>query len=166
MIENVQRRATKQLPGLKDMSYSERLRKLKLLTLSFRRIRGDMIELYKILSGKYDREAAPFVKLWKDMSVRTGVRGNSLKIYPQRARTELRKNPGKNSFAIRVAKTWNNLPESIVTSPTINTFKNRLDKYWNNQELLFDDHKTNITTITGSEVEYEPETGIEETDDS
>ena len=82
MIENVQRRATKQLPGLKNLSYPERLRKLKLPTLTFRRIRGDMIELYKILSGKYDWEAATFVKLWKDMTSRTGLRGNSLKIFP------------------------------------------------------------------------------------
>lgn len=157
MIENVQRRATKQLPGLKELSYPERLKKLKLPTLSFRRIRGDMIELYKIFNGKYDREAAPFVKLWKDMTARTGVRGNSLKIYPQRARTELR----KNSFAIRVAKTWNQLPESVVTAPTTNTFKNRLDKFWKNQEILFDDYKAKIT---GSGVESDAETGEEEED--
>ena len=51
MIENVQRRATKQLPGLKNLTYSERLQKLKLPSLNFRRVRGDMIELYKILNG-------------------------------------------------------------------------------------------------------------------
>ena len=45
MIENVQRIATKQLPGLKNLSYPERLRKLKLPTLTLKRIRGDMIEL-------------------------------------------------------------------------------------------------------------------------
>ena len=49
LIENVQRRATKQLPGMKDMSYPERLKILKLPTLSFRRTRGDMIEVYKIV---------------------------------------------------------------------------------------------------------------------
>jgi hypothetical protein len=156
MIENVQRRATKQIPGLKNLTYAERLKKLKLPTLSFRRIRGDMIELYKILNGKYDRQAAPFIKLWKDMSIRTGVRGNSLKLYPQRARTELR----KNSFAIRVAKTWNNLPESIVTAPTVNTFKNRLDKHWREQDLLYDDYKATITGIGN----YTSETDEEETD--
>ena len=75
MIENVQRRATKQLPGFKELSYSERLKKLKLLTFSFRRVRGDMIELYKILNDKYDREAVPFIKLWKDMAPRAGTRG-------------------------------------------------------------------------------------------
>ena len=84
-----------------------------------------MIELYKILNGKYDKEAAQFVKLWKDMTTRTGVRGNSLNIFLQRARTGLR----RNAFALRVMRTWNTLPDNIVTSRTTNTFKNRLDKY-------------------------------------
>ena len=35
-IENVQRRSTKLLPGFKQLSYSERLRKLKLPTLAYR----------------------------------------------------------------------------------------------------------------------------------
>jgi hypothetical protein len=98
MTENVQRWATKQLPGFKDLSYSECLKKLKLPTLSFRRVRGDMIELYKILNDKYDREAAPFIKLWKNMAHRAGARGNSKTLYPQRAKSEMR----KHSFAIRV----------------------------------------------------------------
>lgn len=76
MIENVQRGATKQLPGFKEQSYWERLKKLKLPTWSFR---GDMIELYKILNDKYGREAAPFIKLWKDMTPRAGTWGNSKK---------------------------------------------------------------------------------------
>ena len=86
-VENVQRRATKQLPGFKELSYSERLKKLKLSTLSFRRVRGDMIKLYKILNDKYDKEAAPFIKLWKDIAPRVGARRNSKKLYPQRAKS-------------------------------------------------------------------------------
>jgi hypothetical protein len=34
----------------------------------------------------------------------------------------------KTSFAIRVVKSWNSLPEEIVSAPTTNTFKNKLDK--------------------------------------
>ena len=139
---------TKQLPGLKNLSYPERLRKLKLPTLTFRRIRGDMIELCKILSGKYDKEAAPFVKLWKDMTSRRGVRGNSVKIFPQRARREIR----KNSFALIIVKTWNCLPDSVITAPTTNTFKNKLDKYWANQDILYDDHRSTINGM-GNEIE-------------
>ncbi|XP_076063399.1 uncharacterized protein LOC143038265 [Oratosquilla oratoria] len=55
-VENVQRRATKLVPCLKGMSYEERLRTLELPTLTYRRSRGDLIETYKILSGKYDSE--------------------------------------------------------------------------------------------------------------
>ena len=48
-IESVQKRATKQIPALRNLSYKERLQKLKLPTLAYRRIRGDLIEAYKIV---------------------------------------------------------------------------------------------------------------------
>jgi len=57
--EKVQKRATKILPQLKHMNYSDRLKACKLPTLHCRRIRGDMIETYKIMTGKYDMEIAP-----------------------------------------------------------------------------------------------------------
>ena len=53
-LEKVQKRATKIVPHLKHLKYSERLRVCKLPTLNYRRIRGDMIETFKILTGKYD----------------------------------------------------------------------------------------------------------------
>ena len=46
-VENVQRRATKQISGFGNLSYEDRLKKLKLPTLVYRRMRGDMIELFK-----------------------------------------------------------------------------------------------------------------------
>ena len=54
-IESVQKRVTKQFPGMKNLSYPERLKKLGLPTLAYRRIRGDMIEVYKIIKRCYDR---------------------------------------------------------------------------------------------------------------
>ncbi len=53
-LANVQHSATKSIPGFKDLEYKKRLQRLKLPTLSYRRLRGDMIEMYKILTGKYD----------------------------------------------------------------------------------------------------------------
>ena len=41
----------RQLPWLKDKPYNERLNKPKMPTLSYRRIRGDMIEAFKIITG-------------------------------------------------------------------------------------------------------------------
>ena len=61
-IENVQRRASKQIPGISSLSYVDRLRKLKLPTLAYKRSRGDMIELYKILTGKYDEDVSNLLR--------------------------------------------------------------------------------------------------------
>ena len=62
-IENVQRRVTKMIPGLKDLNYPQRLRALKLPTLVYRRLRGDMIETYKVIRKVYDTEAAPIMPM-------------------------------------------------------------------------------------------------------
>ena len=56
-IENVQRRATKLIPSIRKYSYSKRLQILKLPTLEYRRKRGRMIEVFKILNGLYDTAA-------------------------------------------------------------------------------------------------------------
>lgn len=48
-IEGVQRRKTKQLLGCQNFTYQDRLRKLKLPSLAYGRILGDMTELYKII---------------------------------------------------------------------------------------------------------------------
>ncbi|XP_063427535.1 uncharacterized protein LOC134711037 [Mytilus trossulus] len=125
-LEGVQRRVTKQLPGLKDMSYPERLKKLGLPTLSYRRIRGDMIETFKTMNGYYDKEVSSFLRKADDSQQRCSSRTNSNKVVHQRFQSNIR----KHSFSVRIAKTWNKLPDKITKSPSINAFKNRLDKYW------------------------------------
>ena len=47
-------RATKLIRSLSSSSYEERLRALKLPTLRYRQLRGDMIQLYKYVNTKYD----------------------------------------------------------------------------------------------------------------
>ena len=61
-LEKVQRRATKCLTGLKDCSYSERLVKLKLPSLSYRRYRADLIQTFKIVKGLEDIQPSTFFK--------------------------------------------------------------------------------------------------------
>ena len=50
-IESVQRRATKLIPHLRKLSYNQRLEKLNLTTLKVRRIRGDLIQMFKFSKG-------------------------------------------------------------------------------------------------------------------
>ena len=42
------------LPGLRDLGYEQHLTILLLPSLLYSRLMGDMIETYKILTGKYD----------------------------------------------------------------------------------------------------------------
>ena len=51
LIESVQRRATKIVREMKNLEYSERLKRLDLTTLEQRRKRGDLIQIYKMMNG-------------------------------------------------------------------------------------------------------------------
>ena len=51
MLDKIQRRATKLIPGLRDLRYEERLKECGLTTLETRILRGDQIEVFKILNG-------------------------------------------------------------------------------------------------------------------
>ena len=54
ILEKVQRRATKIVPGLEDLPYDQRLKILNLYPLEERRIRGDMICIWKMFNGQID----------------------------------------------------------------------------------------------------------------
>ena len=61
-IEQIQKDFTRKIEGLNGLDYSERLRKLNLPSLEFRRIRGDLIETYKIgpFSVKWSNDSEIF----------------------------------------------------------------------------------------------------------
>ena len=50
-LERVQRRATRIVSAVRHLPYPERLRKLELPTLYYRRRRGDMVKVYQLLHG-------------------------------------------------------------------------------------------------------------------
>ena len=52
LLDKVQRRTTKLVWGLKELSYEERLERLKLFSLEERRLGGDVTQTFKLLTGK------------------------------------------------------------------------------------------------------------------
>ena len=83
-IEAVQRRATKLVPGLSNLSYSERLSQLQLFTLAHRRLRGDMIFVFNYLKGHLQTNHCLF-----KLSVGSNTRGHSLKLIKPRVKTSV-----------------------------------------------------------------------------
>lgn len=137
-IEKIQKRATKMIRQLKHLNYEDRLRHLQLPTLVYRRHRGDMIEVYKIISGLYSRDLAPPLSLITG----TATRGNSFKLTTQRSKYDIR----KYSFTPRVASVWNSLPDEVIRAGTVNAFKNRLDSFWSGQECRYN-YQAKLTGI-------------------
>ena len=129
-LQKVQKRANKLIPVLKNLPYKDRLKACNMSTLHYRQVRGFMIETFKILSGKYDTNVVPHLKI-------TGIqatRGNDLRIFKTRFKYDLR----KFYFNNRVVDAWNSLPNWIVMANSTNTFKHRLDIYWQDQEIIYD----------------------------
>ncbi|KAI8489231.1 hypothetical protein Bbelb_329700 [Branchiostoma belcheri] len=62
-VEAVQRRATKLVSGLRELPYSERPKRLRLPSLGYRRRRGDMIQVFKFLTGQERVQADNFFEL-------------------------------------------------------------------------------------------------------
>lgn len=119
-IERVQRRATRMMEECKGRDYETRLHMTKLTSLEIRAMRADMLEVFKILN-KFEglNESEFFVR-----DARRG-RGNSFKLFRKRVRLDA----AKFSFGNRVCTDWNQLPDEVVTAPSINVFKGRLDSY-------------------------------------
>ena len=128
VIEKFQRAATKLVPELRKLDYNERLKRLDLTTLQRRRIRGDLIETYKILSGE---ERISSVQIFKLSTNEHGLRAQNLKIFKQRSRLDVR----KFFFSNRVANDWNSLPQQVVDSTSTNGFKNALNNHWKEMDM-------------------------------
>ena len=121
-IERLQMRATKLIPGIKDLSYEDRLRELQLPSLAHRRLRGDAIQTFKIIKCLDDCNKEKFFKL----STMSNTRGHSYKLEKPRCET----NFALNQFSNRVVNLWNALPQVVVDAKTVEEFKILLDRHF------------------------------------
>ena len=111
---------------MSHLTYEERLVKLKLPTLIYRRRRGAMIEIWKHFNT-YDKKAicarfqlAPRAEL---------SRQHPLQLVAQNPLDGSR-GAQTNSFYFLAVSAWNKLDRNVVMSKTINSFKNQLDTLW------------------------------------
>ena len=133
ILEDVQKRMMRSLSDCPGRSYEERLEKAGLTTLKERRIRGDLIETFKVTKG-IDR-----VDKNKWFDIRGGdearpTRANTMisdgtverrsdVLYKNAASSETR----NNFFTMRVVRSWNELPEEVKSKKSVDSFKSAYD---------------------------------------
>ena len=121
LLESVQRRMTKIIPSIKHLEYNDRLNALNLFSLERRRLRGDLIEVFKIVNCMDNITLNTFFELDSNSI----TRGHKYKFKKKFSRLNLR----KNNFSSRIINHWNSLPADVIDSQTLGIFKKRLDKY-------------------------------------
>jgi len=127
LIERIQHRFTRMFPDLRRLPYLRRLQHLELWTLEERKVRADLIEIFKII---YRISSVSFDTFFKYNNYRA-TRGHSLKLTKKRASTDLR----HHFFSERVINIWNSLDNRTVTSGSIDIFKGNLERLRQSKEI-------------------------------
>ena len=96
------------IPELRDPSYEERLKECGLTTIETRRLRGDQIEVFKILNGYENIDRNMFFSLKKDSRTRV----YKVKLVKDQCRLDIRKYP----FSQRTINEWNKLSTYCVNA--------------------------------------------------
>lgn len=115
LIERVLKLFTRRLPGIQGRTYDDRLRLLSWDSLYSRRVRKDLIMVYKIVHGLVD---VNFHDLFEYADYE-GTRGHPYKLKIVRCRLLIR----QHFFSVRVIKTWNGLPRDIACAVSLREFK-------------------------------------------
>ena len=138
-VERVQRRATRLVPGFRNLTYEERLRVLNLYSLYYRRRRGDMITVYKLLNGLLGISD----KLFFTRAIHSATRGHNYKLYTKRSKLDIR----YKFFSQRVIADWNSLPSNVVNAKGTESFKKLLDKHWWDQRFNTTTHSMRTQSV-------------------
>ena len=122
-IEKIQKSYTKHIFQVKHLNYEQRLERLNLPSLEYRRFRGDLIQTFKIARNLYDKESVETLFKFKEDD---RLRGHKYKV----TKYYFNKVQFKHFFTNRVSNHWNNLPSHIVEAESLNVFKNKIDAHF------------------------------------
>ena len=123
-LETVQKRAVNMISGLVGENYEEKCKELKLDTLTVRREKQDLQEMYKMMNkyGVLDPDKL-FTKVEAREGVATRAAGNPHRLRAPRAKLETR----KHFFTVRVVDKWNALPTELKSAANLQRFKHGLN---------------------------------------
>ena len=127
-LEKLQRRATKLVPELREKTYSERLQSLKLPTLEHRRLRADLILVYKYTHKLIKLDTDTHCKKCKhNTSMLQPSLSNSSRKHNLRYQVQHHQGVRDRFLTTRVLNHWNKLHTSTVNASSVNSFKSKLE---------------------------------------
>ena len=109
------------IPKLRNISYEMCLKECGLTTLETRRLRGNQIEVFKILNGYENIDRNIFFTVKEERR----TRGHGVTLAKKQCRLDIR----KFSFSQRTVNEWNRLSADCVGASSVNIFKNKIDIY-------------------------------------
>jgi len=139
LLESVQHRVTRMIPALRNLPYEDRLWKMDLPSLAYRRLRGDAIETYMYRHGIYNADSSALLPL-ADESEGVNTRGHSLKLLKRNCKKSIR----GNVLGFRIVNVWNSLPEDVVNASSVNAFKELFDRHCVQKRLMSDVEEESI----------------------
>ena len=119
-IEAVQRRFTKRISGMFGLPYYARLKSLNLESLEMRRIRTDLLTVYKLLFGLLNTNSEVFFTL----RAHAHLRGHPYALEKQRCTSSIR----QSFFCNRIVNIWNNLPRDTTDFSSFQRFRRSLSR--------------------------------------
>ena len=114
------------IQGLRNLPNKDRLKRLNLHSLE-RRVRGDMIEIFKWVKGINKGNINKVLEI----SSQDRTRGNGYKLEKIRFRIDL----DRYWFTNRVVNNWNGLGSHVVSAESIDSFKRRLDESMDRDDM-------------------------------
>ena len=126
-VENMQRRATRFIlkRNSSDLSYNDRLIKLKVLPLNYWLECLDLIFFFKCLHGHIDlTRSFNYYFSFVTSQTRQACSGLNLKINNNRTSTF------RDVYFDRIANLWNNIPSDVRQAESIDSFKRNLNSFY------------------------------------
>ena len=126
-IERVQRRMCRCIPSIKTFSYRDQLSYLGIFSLETRRIRFQLIIIFKMFKNIINLNFDNFFHLVPNKR----TRGHSASISIKHSNNNYR----RDFFSVSSIELWNMLPESAIGASTVTQFKSHLDSFLNKRGM-------------------------------
>ena len=126
LLESIQRKASKLIPGIYKLSYTDRCKVMGITNLANRRRRGDLIQMFKFV---HNIDNINWIDPIKFRSDRVLANDPNSRNHQFRIITDNKCTTRKNFFCKRCVLDWNSLNINMVNCDTLNGFKNLIDTF-------------------------------------